>query len=315
MSVVKLTDLSPRWIHPDLFIFKCPHCRSVWLSCKRVKMGISEQMALFAKEAPGETVAPCNPDVAWWMKGSFENGNFHVKPSIDAGKAGHWHGHIVGGEISDKPAPEPAKKAAKAGGIPCYYLEPIEPVRTRRWLRRYQGLQQGEKCSGRMGYHNAQFLLGDFDGEVADEQREAPPLTDPRWPAACTCGYRFKDDDHRQIFTNHLFRRSDNGQLETLHEAGVGAMWFAPWFSDHPAYRGPDGKTLIVRLPHNHDWIVDGRASNCTMPKDNEHKCWIRHGAPPDVTVDKRGKTCAAGAGSIQTGKWHGFLRNGHLVP
>jgi hypothetical protein len=27
--------------------------------------------------------------------------------------------------------------------------------------------------------------------------------------------------------------------------------------------------------------------------------------------VDKNGNTCAAGAGSIITGKWHGFLHNG----
>jgi hypothetical protein len=59
--------------------------------------------------------------------------------------------------------------------------------------------------------------------------------------------------------------------------------------------------------------MIDSRASNCTLPNDREHKCWIRHGTPPDLTVDKNGKTCAAGAGSIQLGNYHGFLRNGHL--
>jgi hypothetical protein len=40
----------------------------------------------------------------------------------------------------------------------------------------------------------------------------------------------------------------------------------------------------------------------------------VRHGTPPDVTVDKNGLTCNAGGGSIQVPGWHGFLRNGELV-
>lgn len=61
------------------------------------------------------------------------------------------------------------------------------------------------------------------------------------------------------------------------------------------------------------DWEVDGRASNCTKKDDNVHKCWCRHGDAPNVTVDKNGNTCAAGAGSILVDGWHGFLRNGYL--
>lgn len=57
-------------------------------------------------------------------------------------------------------------------------------------------------------------------------------------------------------------------------------------------------------------------ARNCTMPDDTTHKCWVRHGRPEDgsLHVDKNGHTCGAGAGSIDTGKWHGFLHNGELV-
>ena len=46
------------------------------------------------------------------------------------------------------------------------------------------------------------------------------------------------------------------------------------------------------------------------------HKCWVRHGDPRTgiVTVDKNGVTCGAGAGSIATRGWHGFLREGMLV-
>lgn len=53
---------------------------------------------------------------------------------------------------------------------------------------------------------------------------------------------------------------------------------------------------------------------NCTMPYDYEHRCWVRHGEPPAITVDKQGHTCAAGAGSIQCGSYHGFLEDGALT-
>jgi hypothetical protein len=72
----------------------------------------------------------------------------------------------------------------------------------------------------------------------------------------------------------------------------------------------------MVRCPNGSDWHVDGRASNCTMPTDKVHKCWVRHGDPraSNLTVDKNGFTCAAGAGSIQAGDYHGFLQAGVLT-
>jgi hypothetical protein len=44
------------------------------------------------------------------------------------------------------------------------------------------------------------------------------------------------------------------------------------------------------------------------------HKCWIRHGKAPLITVDKNGVTCGAGTGSIAAGDYHGFLRNGEFT-
>ena len=55
-------------------------------------------------------------------------------------------------------------------------------------------------------------------------------------------------------------------------------------------------------------------ASNCTRPEDTVHKCWVRHGQVPDITVDKLGDTCHAGGGSIGQKTYHGFLRGGVLV-
>lgn len=143
----------------------------------------------------------------------------------------------------------------------------------------------------------------------------------------CNCGCGYKVDNSQPIY-----RRTDTGEEMTLGEAPVGAMWFADWYlregDMRPGwdwYRGPDGHCLVVRVPNGsggvHDWMVDSRCSNCTLKDDNVHKCWVRHGNPPDITVDKNGVTCAAGAGSIgvwngnQTAySWHGFLRNGDLV-
>jgi hypothetical protein len=73
------------------------------------------------------------------------------------------------------------------------------------------------------------------------------------------------------------------------------------------------GPCLCVMTPGG-IWRIDTRASNCTMPYDYAHRCWIRHGEPPNVTVDKAGVTCAAGAGSIQCDTYHGFLRDGELT-
>lgn len=85
---------------------------------------------------------------------------------------------------------------------------------------------------------------------------------------------------------------------------------------EHPAWAvGADGLAIAVILPTRHSWYIDSRASNCTMPDDKVHKCWIRHGTVGErLTVDKRGLTCKAGAGSIQVPGYHGFLEDGRLV-
>jgi hypothetical protein len=112
---------------------------------------------------------------------------------------------------------------------------------------------------------------------------------------------------------SHLWRRVDTGETSDYPHIAPGAMWFAPWYSErHPERRGADEKCLVVHTPGG-NWIIDSRANNCTRPDDDTHKCWVRHGTAPEISVDKNGDTCAAGAGSIQCGSYHGFLRNGIL--
>ena len=63
--------------------------------------------------------------------------------------------------------------------------------------------------------------------------------------------------------------------------------------------------------------LFDGgrRASNCGLPKDRTHRCWVVEGTPPNVSLTKNGQTCSAGAGSIGHPCWHGFLHAGVLHP
>jgi hypothetical protein len=99
-----------------------------------------------------------------------------------------------------------------------------------------------------------------------------------------------------------------------------GAMWYADWMllgTEPEPFAGPDGRCLVVKLPNGNDWMIDAICSNCPDREDalrGGHKCWVRHGIAPHITVDKAGKTCSAGAGSIQSGDYHGFLRGGEFT-
>jgi len=201
-------------------------------------------------------------------------------------------------------------------GIKCFWLEPTD--RQKLYLRRYNG---NLKCSGPMSYHNAMIEVGESKevmdeakGHWVDDGRTAKDYAgDSRWPTHCACGYEFQESDERQLFSSHIYRRADTGEEMTLRDAPDGAMWEASWYSGIPGWCGDDGRAIMCRVPDKHDWHIDGPCSNCTRPNE-PHRCWVRHGVPPNLTVDKNGDTCAAGAGSILTPQWHGFLRDGELV-
>lgn len=160
------------------------------------------------------------------------------------------------------------------------------------------------------------------DGLTADKesswhlyQPSGIPSSD--FPIKCDkCDYVFQEgNDYYVMSVSNLWVRADNGEFacDNVHSAPVGAMWRAEWMEDMKEYCGEDGQCLNVMTPGG-VWCIDSHASNCTKPDDRIHKCWVRHGTPPLITVDKEGNTCAAGAGSIQRGNYHGFLRNGMLI-
>lgn len=196
-----------------------------------------------------------------------------------------------------------------------FFLEPTK-LYTRALRRVTKRFDQECKRPSPFRYCYAKVQAGSVTADTHPTGGQIEwPRDDARWPVeCCQCGERFRSDDLWLVDYDRVYRRHDTGDEYTLRSAPPGACWDAPWMREHAV--GPDGRTLVVRLPDHHDWIIDSRASNCTLPGDNEHRCWVRHGRPEDGTlhVDKNGLTCGAGAGSIQTPRWHGFLHHGALT-
>jgi hypothetical protein len=206
-----------------------------------------------------------------------------------------------------------------------FLLEPTE--RQRQSLRRYTRSRWDNEnnrsvydnpCPVSGASHDAETAIEDGDVTRTEEgyvYSGAWPHEDPRWPAHCQCGYAFVEDDQWQLFVSEIYRRSDTGEEMTLRESPPGAMWWCPWMGDrwHPQL----GQLFTIKLPDGTGWMPDMQANNCTMPDDADqerHHCWVVKGVPPNLTVSKDGPTCAAGAGSIQSTNYHGFLQDGYLT-
>jgi len=173
---------------------------------------------------------------------------------------------------------------------------------------------------GRPGVHNAITPIGDVPelgawgafGDVGDHPEE-------RWPTSCRdCGAAVPPVDRsvqvvgdswnevtRQVFTERLYD-TESGVPEP------GDLYYTSFHDPGhcPYWDNCDGRHLHGVVPNGDHWDIDSRCSNCTLREDRLHRCWVRSGTPEDGTlhVGKGGLTCAAGAGSIQTAGWHGFL-------
>ena len=201
--------------------------------------------------------------------------------------------------------------------IPCFVI--VRNGRQFVYLRRFTF---GEGCPLNNGFgHDAMIQIEDSDVVYSEDGKYSRSIDVDKFgrkgefPETCACGYEFKEEDKWQVHTKPQYIREDKANEEKYHlwQPPVGAMWDAYWLHDMPSYCGADGKALHVMTPCG-EWNIDSRASNCTRPEDSVHKCWVRHGVPPNITVDKNGDTCSAGAGSIQIKEYHGFLRNGELT-
>jgi hypothetical protein len=129
-----------------------------------------------------------------------------------------------------------------------------------------------------------------------------------------------KEPGHERIVEE--WRRTDTGQATWNYPAefGPGAMWLVHHEPGEcwARWTNCSGTHIEVILPDGGSWDIDSRASNCALKSDGEHRCWVKQGTPPLLTVNKTGKTGSAGSGSIISNgpkRWHGFLRNGELVP
>jgi hypothetical protein len=99
---MKLTELEPRWLSLDVFMFKNPTGGSCLLTCKRVVMSFKDQAKLIYEDHPdlkGKLVVTTKDDMAWEFEGS-DFSTMTVKPSIDASASGNWHGFITNGDIT-----------------------------------------------------------------------------------------------------------------------------------------------------------------------------------------------------------------------
>ncbi len=203
-------------------------------------------------------------------------------------------------------------------GIKCRL---VKKVGTRATLRTYWGSGECPNAygNGSKGIHNAHILLAEND--ISDDNKIGGAISDhpiEKWPTKCdNCPAVVPEDKkvHRQIFRRRIYS-TESGEL------GPGDMYWIDYTygGKHDCWMHTtcDGMHLHVRLPNNRTWDIDSQASNCTKKKDKVHRCWIRTGTPPNVTITKGKKgddTCAAGAGSIKAGDYHGFLKNGRFEP
>lgn len=128
------------------------------------------------------------------------------------------------------------------------------------------------------------------------------PCSDP----ACTRDGCVETDRHYLTPSGERIDRLEPGDayLFQYHDPGYAHCW-----------SNCSGEHLFVMLPGGDSWNVDSRCSNCTLQADREHRCWVKHGSITDGTihVDKAGRTCTAGGGSIAASGYHGFLHNGAL--
>lgn len=106
---MKLLDLEPRWFvledgGPRVGLtFECPCCRNERIGIvfhHRGHEAIEDEYIKAHHNAPcGNANLEPNKFI-WTIDGPDDFASLTVTPSIDASKAGHWHGFITGGQCN-----------------------------------------------------------------------------------------------------------------------------------------------------------------------------------------------------------------------
>lgn len=180
-------------------------------------------------------------------------------------------------------------------------LQIAQPTgRYQRSLRRYRfAKEEDNQACPVHGYHNASVDIGAVT--EADAHGDNWPHDDPRWPTTCECGYVFEDGDHWQRNDDRIYRLPDGREFIFRGSWGkaapVGAMARAEWADEWGDNRG---EAWQISLPDGHEWITTQPASGGGY--------WTVTGTPPNITVSPS-IFCNPPNG------WHGFIRDGQLVP
>ena len=191
----------------------------------------------------------------------------------------------------------------------------IERVGTRFTLRKEWGTC-ARNPSEYSDEHEARTSYDSDDVPRGKGGAVLPDRDDPRYDGLTCCEYCGEEapEDAYRLGGSGPIYDTPSGKEEP------GSLYFVCHNSDDWCWLGwdnCDGKHLHAVCPNGRHWVVDQRASNCGRPDDKTHRCWVRHGDPEEgepVHVDKNGDTCAAGAGSILAGDYHGFLHNGRFA-
>lgn len=185
-------------------------------------------------------------------------------------------------------------------GIPLRIAEPTG--RYQRSLRRYRSRLSADGACPAGGYCDASADIGEVNASEAEAHGDNWPHDDPRWPSACArCGCAFTPDDQWQRNDNQVYRLPDGQEFTFRGSFGrcapPGAMIRAAWYDD---FADQPGESWLISLPDGGEWITTQRASG------GGH--WTVTGTPPNLTVTPSIWHAAP------TG-WHGWIRDGHLVP
>lgn len=97
---MKLIDLEPRWFgdegHRFGLTFLCPHCQ-------KTRIGVAFHHHGHGQMEDSYIIAHHGADDSqhiWDLAGQEDFATLTLTPSIDASKAGHWHGFVTNGEVT-----------------------------------------------------------------------------------------------------------------------------------------------------------------------------------------------------------------------